>query len=706
MMNSEAPASMSPEGPASPVTEPVKFNFQEKNLAVGLDDDRLSEISTECKRGYDADEESRSAWLEETQRWMDLAKQVREEKTWPWAGASNIKYPLISTAALQFSARAYPTLVPSDGKIVKTQIIGSDPTGEKAKQGERVSTYMSWQLTNQMEYWEEDMDRLLIMLAVTGVVFKKTFYDPITDKVESRTVYPENFCINYWSTALEEAPRYSEILYMPEQEVKARQISKVFLDVDLGQAPLESDKNKPGQSADQDWTTPFKIIQQYTWLDMDGDGLREPYIVTFHYNSGKILRIEARFGPDEVQMDSESGKPIGYKPYCYFTKYSFIPNPDGSFYDLGFGHLLGPINESSNTLVNQLTDAGTLSNLQAGFIAKGLRLKMGSSGFQPGEWKAVNATGDDLRKQIVPLPTQQPSDVLFKLLELMITSGKELASVAEIFVGKMPGQNTPATTTMASIEQGMKVFTAIYKRVYRALAKEFNKIFILNGHYLDKNTYINVMDEPVNPNDFNSSLINIQPTADPNATSQQEKLMKAQALLELMGTGLIDPQKTIMRVLEAQQQPNWQELIPGMQETGQPAPPQQQPDPKLMAIEAKAKTDQQKAMMDMRVKEHAMAVEGRQKEQEMAQRDQEHQQKMQHDAQMAQIKAQGQAQMNNIFAAEAKQKAVMGAVEHGQSMQQTQEAHKQKMQMSKEAQSSKSQQKNSSSGKPTSSRKK
>jgi chaperonin GroES len=259
---------------------------------------------------------------------------------------------------------------------------------------------------------------------------------------------------------------------------------------------------------------------------------------------------------------------------------------------------------------------------------------------------------------------------------------------------------------MASIEQGMKVFTAIYKRVYRSLAKEFNKIFILNGHYLDKNTYINVMDEAVNPDDFNNSLINIQPTADPNATSQQEKLMKAQALLELMGTGIIDPVKTVMRVLEAQQQPNWQELIPGMQETGQPQLPPKPEDPKLLAIKAKAETDKEMAMVKAREAEHKMQMEGQSKQQEMALEQQQHQQKMAHEREMGALKAQGQSQMNQIFAAESQQKAIQGAMDHSQSMSQADESHKQKMQMSKEAQSSKSQEKKSSSGKPTSSRKK
>ena len=145
------------------------------------------------------------------------------------------------------------------------------------------------------------------------------------------------------------------------------------------------------------------------------------------------------------------------------------------FYDLGFGRLLGPLNNSANTIINQLVDAGSLSNLQSGFIGKGLRIKMGETKFVPGEWKAVNATGDDIKKQIFALPVREPSDVLFKLLDLLLKSGKELASVAEIFVGKMPGQNTPATTTMATIEQGMKVFTSVYKRVYRSLASEFKK---------------------------------------------------------------------------------------------------------------------------------------------------------------------------------------------------------------------------------------
>ena len=223
------------------------------------------------------------------------------------------------------------------------------------------------------------------------------------------------------------------------------------------------------------------------------------------------------------------------------TENNLGTNPDGSFYDIGFGVLLGPLNESVNTIINQLIDAGHLSSLQGGFLGKGLRLRMGEQRFQPGEWKVVNATGDDLKKQIVPLPVKEPSNVLFELMGSLITSGKELASVAEIFVGKTPGQNTPATTTMATIEQGMKVFTAVYKRIYRSLGEEFTKLFRLNSLYLNPNTYNEVVGMSINPEDFDEEQRKVFPGADPTAVSQTEKLLKAQGLLELLGTGMLDP---------------------------------------------------------------------------------------------------------------------------------------------------------------------
>jgi chaperonin GroES len=561
-------------------------------------------------------------------------------------------------------------LVPGDGKLVKTRVYGKDPGGEKAAKGERVATYMSWQFMHDMETWDEDMDRLFMMLPVAGLLFKKSYFDTVKDKVVSKLVFAENFVVDYWTHTLEEAERYSEVMFMPERLLNARKRSGEFLDIDIGPPPQPI---QPFGHAGQmpglvDTSTPYKIIEQHRWEDLDKDGVMEPYIVTFAGHTGQVLRISPNFTPEDMKMDGR--KVISIKRNMeFYTKYGFIPNPDGSFYDLGFGHLLGPINEAVNTLVNQIVDSGTLHNLQSGFIGKGLKMKMGDAAIQPGEWKAVNATGDDLRKQIVPLPTKEPSKVLFELLGMLVTSGKELASVAEIFVGKMPGQNTPATTTMASIEQGMKVFTAIYKRVFRSMQKEFKKVYKLNGMYLDPQTYVGLLDEPVGPEDFADDSYDICPTADPVATTQQEKLLKAQALMELLPSGLIDPMEVVIRNLKAQEQPDWEKLIPGMAETGQPQPPPPKPDPKMMEMEKKAEiADRQGAQkMQMQQEKHAMDMQS--SAAKLQQEAQSAAVKQQHEAQMLKLKTAGEITSQRIFMAGEAKKLEANAVKGQQEAQ-------------------------------------
>lgn len=572
----------------TPEEENIERELFSVNLADGLDEKKLVEIGSECLAGFEADLSTREDWAADLDEYLKLAMQIREEKSFPWDGCSNVKYPLLATAAMQFAARAYPALVPSSGKIVKTVVIGKDKTGEKKNQADRVSTYMSWQILKDMEHWEEDMDKLLIMLPIAGCMFKKTFWDANTEKVSSRLILPKNFVVDNWTRSLEEAERQSEIFTLTPRQLKERQLQGTYLDIDLGmQNAPDDDKEHPRH----DDATPYTFVEQHTFIDMDDDGYSEPYIVTFHRNSGRVLRIAMRFDTDGVKLNKD-GKISKITPIQYYTKFSFVPNPDGSFYDIGFGSLLGPLNESINTLINQLIDAGTVNTLSGGFIGKGLRIKSGDYEFRPNEWKPVNATGDDLRKQIVPLPTKEPSPVLFQLMQALITSGKELASVAEIFVGKSPGQNTPATTTMATIEQGMKVFTAIYKRIFRALQKEFYKIYELNETYINPNTYVAVLDEAIGPEDFNNENYDICPGADPNAMSDTEKLMKAQGLMELMPMGILDPVKVGLRILETQEQPNYEELlVQSVRETGQqPSPP---PDPKMLEIEMKGKLKEQ-----------------------------------------------------------------------------------------------------------------
>jgi chaperonin GroES len=596
---------------------------------------------------------------------------------------------------MQFAARAYPSLIPSNGQLVNARPIGMDHTGEKLDKATRVSEFMSYQLLHEVPNWEEDMDRMLMMLPVTGTMFKKTWYDKTHDKIRSQLILPKNIVVNYWTKSLDDCERISEVIEISRRRLKEKQLAGVYLDVDLGDPPVTNEDSKASYTS-ADETAPYTLIEQHTFYDLDEDGYSEPYIITFEKESKKILRIQARFTTDGVHVD-EKGKLVRIDPIQMYTKFGFVPNPDGSFYDIGFGILLGPLNESVNTLINQLVDSGTLNNLQSGFIGKGLRIKMGDAGFNPGEWKPVNATGDDLRKQIVPLPAKEPSNVLFQLMGTLITSGKELASVAEIFVGKMPGQNTPATTTMASIEQGMKVFTAVYKRLYRSLSEEFYKIFDLNRMYMDPNHVVEVLDTQIGPEDFDRKSCDIVPGADPTAMSQTEKLMKAQGLLELMQLAgpLLNPIKVVSRVLEAQEQPNWQELFSDeVQQSGQVPPPP--PDPKLMAIQAKVEADQRKAAVDIQSKQMQMELDARDKEQQMMMKAQEHAQKMQMQQESAMNKAASDIQMANIFAStermKGQQQLATSQAKHEQTMQQT----KEKAQLAKSSQGA-----NSKSGKPT-----
>jgi len=656
-----------------------------KNLAEDLDEDTINTIGQECKSGFEIDLESRQQWEDQIEDWQTLALQIQDEKTWPWPGAANVKYPLLSTASMQFAARAYPSLIPSNGQVVKSVVIGKDPTGEKYEKAQRVSTYMSYQLMHDLSYWEEEMDKMLLMLPIVGCMFKKTYYNKQDDVIESKLIMPRDIVVNYWTKRIEESERVSEVIQLSPRALKEKQLQGVYLDIDLGQAqtPETYERKETSFSTDK-VTTPYEIVEQHTFYDLDKDGYAEPLIVSFERNSGKVLRISLRYYQDDVKRNGKD-EIIKIKPLCMYTKFSFVPSPDGSFYDIGFGTLLGPLNESVNTLINQLLDSGTLHNMNSGFIGKGLRIRAGDTGFIPGEWKPVNATGDDLKKQIVPLPAKEPSAVLLELLKFLVQAGKELASVAEIFTGKMPGQNTPATTTMATVEQGMKVFTAVYKRIFRSLGEEFYKIFCLDEKYLDPNKYVAVLDTTIGPDDFDEDSMDICPAADPTATSQNEKLMKAQGLVEMLQIfpGIFDPIKVATRILDAQEIPNYQELFSqAVQQTGQLPPPP--PDPKVLALQMKAQMDQQKNASDIQMKQQEMELETRSREQQMAMDQQEHAMKMQQDQESHQIKAASEL-------AQSRFKIAAAQASGQQQLAHKEQTHQQQLKLAKEKPSAQSQ---------------
>ena len=573
------------------------------NVAELLSENDLNSIGHKVVAGYDDDRASRAEWEDRNEAAMELALQVTEEKSDPWPGAANVKYPLLTTAALQFSSRAYPALI-SSSNIVKGRVVGFDTTGEKMQRAIRIGKHMSYQLIEQMEDWEEEMDKLCLTLPILGCIFKKTYYCPTKGVNVSEVIYPKDLVINYFSPTIEKSQRITHVLQMTENDIYERKASGLYLEeVELTKEDIEVSEEDHNRGLDtpqqHDSTLPYNVLEQHCLIDLDGDGYKEPYIVTVHEDTAQVLRIIPRYTVESI-VGGDDGSIIRINPIQYFTKFGFIPSPDGSIYDLGFGTLLGPMNDTINTLINQLLDAGTMSNLQSGFISKGIRISGGNHRFEPNEWKSVNTTGDDLRKGIFPLPTREPSNVLYTLLNTMVSSGERLSSVTEMMTGEIPGQNTKATVAMAAIEQGMKVFSAIYKRIYRSLKKEFRKLYELNKEHIGLDEYFTILDvgqeraAQISRIDYTLDDTDVIPYADPTVATEQQRLARIEALGQLLQLGTINPQEYTRRYIEATEQPA-PELLMKM--------PPPKPESKMVLEQAKFKDESNRKWQELRLKE-------------------------------------------------------------------------------------------------------
>jgi chaperonin GroES len=544
--------------------------IQAINIAELLDGELLERIGNKVVDWYEADEDSRSDWLESNERWIKLTTQVMENKSYPWPNASNVKYPLLTTAAIQFHARAYPSLV-NDAAPIKISVIGADDENQtKLKRANRVKTFMTFQLFEQMVDWNDGMDRLLFVLPILGMAYKKTYYSPARGRNVSELVLPQDLALNYHATDFVRS-RKTHRMWMFSNEVREYQNQGIYLKVDLGEP---SAKSNPGvldleqglSPSEVDGDDPYQILECHCWWDFDGDGYKEPYIITVDHDSGKVLRIVARFSIDDVEY-YEGDKVAKITPEETFTQYLFLPDPNSPMYGIGFGSTLGPINSAVNTVMNQLIDAGTLSNLGGGYLSRGMKMRGGAHRFTPGEWKQTQASGEEMRNGIFPLPIREPSMVLFNLLGTLIASGERVSSVTDIMVGENPGQNQPYSTTVAVLEQGQKVFVGIYKRIYRSLTEEYKKLFRLNGQYLDDSLYIHVIDDQnssgnVSKADFNLKDFNIRPGADPSLVSEAQKLMKAESLAQKLAIGMpLNVQEVTRRLLEAEGHEDIQKLM-------------------------------------------------------------------------------------------------------------------------------------------------
>ena len=528
-----------------------------------MDSEELSSLGFRLMDEINLDLTSRLDWEERNEKASKLALQVVERKTFPWPGASNVKFPLITIAAMQYHSRAYPALI-SNNEVVKCKVYGKDDDGEMHKRADRISRHMTYQVMEEDEGWEENTDKTLLVQAIAGTAIKKSYFDPVKGHNVSELVLPNDFVVNYYTKSIAESPRVSHRILLSSNDLHERQVRGVFLKVEDEVQPslpnvsmlTQAKEDAQGvrqQSGDPD--TPYEFFETHFWHDFDEDGYKEPYIAYIRRDTGKIYRIVARYFEDSIEY--HNGEIIRIKPEQYFTKYGFVPSPDGGFYDLGFGVLLGPTNDSVNTIVNQLIDAGTMSVTGGGFLGRGVKIKGGDYTFKPHEWKRVDSTGDDLRANIFPLPIREPNGVSFQLLQLLINYGERIAGATDMMTGVSPGQNTPAETSRNVVEQGMKVFNGIYKRTWRAMKEEFQKLYRLNQLYLPSEPvefeYNNEL-QFVLPDDYSMDMKLVKPAADPNVVSDSQRQMQAQAVLQLAqssgGFNMYEVQKRYLDALK------------------------------------------------------------------------------------------------------------------------------------------------------------
>lgn len=582
MMTAVPPGAYLPPEVRKPVPEKLRSLMASANIVADISDAKAAEIAAAVVAEYEIDKQSREKLEEVWKAASDLVMLVAEEKNYPFDKASNVKYPLVTTAALQFNARAYSAIVQGN-RAAKCITWGADEDGAKAARAERVSEHLSYQLLSQMPEWEEDTDRLTIIVPVDGSAFRKVYRDPAVKRNVTRLVRAQRLVVNYWARSIDDVPRLTEEMDLYPYEIAERIRSGRFIEFDYAALPhgtseAEDRQGKAGTStSDNDPAGPHLFLEQQRQIDLDEDGYPEPYIATVHRESGKLCRLVANYDEEGIETTPQ-GEVAAIRRNCYYVKYTFLPSPDGGFYGLGFGWLLQSTNEAINTTLNQMFDAGHLANMQGGFVSGGLGIRDRTLKFQRGEFKVL-PTSLPVNQAIYPLRFDGPNAVLFQLLGLLIEAGKELASVKDVLTGNSPA-TAPVGTTLAMIQQGLQVFTSIYKRLHRSLRTELGMLAKLNRRYVDPEEYRRFTDDPeADPAvDYGEDTdMDITPLTDPEAVTPMQQIAKAQTVLETArGNPAVNLREATRRFYEAISIGDLDSLLM----------PEPQPDPRQEAFAA------------------------------------------------------------------------------------------------------------------------
>ena len=504
------------------------------NLAEFLDDKILGEVGSDLQEKYTDYKSSRQDWEQTYVKGLDLLGFTYKTRTQPFRNASGVTHPVLSEAVTQFQAQAYKELLPAGGPV-RTEIVGLSDRN-KEDQANRVKDFMNYQIMDVMKEYEPEFDQMLFYLPLSGSTFKKVYYDAMLQRAVSKFIPSDDLIVPYTATSLEDAEAIIHVIKISENDLKKQQVSGFYKDVELGEPPLQQDEIEKKQLELQGIRVSkqadvYTLLECHVNLDLEGfedkdqngepTGIKLPYIVTIEESSREVLSIRRNYKADDLLKKKTS----------YFVHFKFLPGL--GFYGLGLIHMIGGLSRTATQALRQLLDAGTLANLPAGFKMRGIRVRDDAQPIQPGEFRDVDAPGGNLRDAFLPLPFKGPDQVLLQLMGIVVDASQRFASIADAQVGDM-NQQAAVGTTMALLERGSRVMSAIHKRIYAAMKQEFQLLANVFSTYLPPVYPYDVVggQRQIKQTDFDDK-VDIIPIADPNIFSQSQRIALAQTQLQL-----------------------------------------------------------------------------------------------------------------------------------------------------------------------------
>ena len=510
----------------------------DSNLAEFMEEGDLGQISNDLIGNIDDDFSSRQDWEDTYKRGLDYLGMQNEERVEPFEGSSGVVHPLLAESVTQFQAQAYREMLPATGPV-RTQVIGAQ-NEQLTKQAERVKDYMNYMITYEMEEYDPEMDQMLFYLPIVGSTFKKVYFDPLKGRAVSQFVHAEDLVVPYGATDLPTCPRITHVIKMDSNEIRKLQLAGFYRDVDLPDNGSSGEEMSEVQETineiqgvhPSNASVELTLYEVHTDLDLKGfedmgndgapSGLKLPYIVTIVEDTGEVLSIRRNYEEMDTMMKRKD----------YFVHYKFLPGL--GFYGLGLTHMIGGLAQASTSILRQLIDAGTLSNLPAGFKARGARIREEDNPLQPGEFRDIDVAGTDIRSSLMPLPFKEPSGTLYNLLGTLVDAGRRFAAMADMKIAEMGGE-TPVGTTMAIMERGTKVMSAIHKRMHYSQKIEFKLLSKVFSETIQMYPYMpsTEVGPEIFAQDFDNR-VDVLPVSDPNIFSMAQRIALAQTQLQLV----------------------------------------------------------------------------------------------------------------------------------------------------------------------------